>query len=70
MKKKELEKSVNTLVCKGLIPVAYYESDVFIHQQEEPVVKKEKQEVSPFFKQYNLPRKESEKLISKIYELY
>ncbi|SEM59693.1 hypothetical protein SAMN05421856_104385 [Chryseobacterium taichungense] len=70
MKKKELEKSVDTLVCKGLIPVAYYECDIFIHKEKEDVVKVNKQPVSPFFKQYNLPRKESEKLISKIYELY
>lgn len=75
-KKKELEKTIDQLVCDGLLPIAYYKCDIFFHEKEEEQNKEEKEIkktihiVSPFFKQYNLPKKESEKLISKIYELY
>ncbi|AQX12495.1 hypothetical protein BAX94_01875 [Elizabethkingia meningoseptica] len=68
MREKEIQLSINKLVIEGKLPIAFYNTDIIYIEKN---IKTEQQRlVNSIYKQINIPRKESDKLISKIYEIY
>ncbi len=69
MKKLEKQKEVNKLVVEGKLPIAFFNSKIVsleVSQKKQST----KRLLIPKYKQVDIPRANSNKLISKIYDLF
>ncbi len=62
-----IKSKVNDLVLEGILPLAFYNSEV-INLSENKAIKNDT--LIPKYQQKNIPRANSNKCISKIYDLF
>ncbi len=69
MRKKDLKNLIDYLAIKGKLPLAFYNSEI-IELKKVSLKRKERKVLIPKYNQSSIPRANSNKSISKIYELF